>query len=140
MNCTIETESNVKSHCCHFALSDSTVDKTTRVPHFQKKCEKEHTETCDFCDLLPKIFVGLKNTLKKAHQDNIICDEDADNIDYDIDNCESLIEEYKHHVIRAYGQNVPWEKLINGCCEKTVFITMDWGKCSFTGCYNKLKW
>ena len=121
----IDWSSPIKSHCATYGLSQP-LDNKNSSTEFHEVCHKDHDSTCEFCDLLPQIFVAIKNVLKKSVNQNQISEEDMDSFEYDLDICEENIYAYKYHVIRAFAQNHTWEKDIQRGLTDTVYITQDW--------------
>ena len=115
----LSLHSNIKSHCVGFGCSD---EKQTC---FQSEGasiidEEFHHETCDHCDLIPKLFRVLEGLHFEAEKDIEEVDL-AENL-FDLKKAEKHIKDYIGFLHRNKMQTSFWKNLMAQNLTHIVFI------------------
>ena len=80
----------IPDHCLACALSYPQEDD------YIKKCDHEHNARCDRCEILPTVFHEIQEVLG-----NVNCDEERDEMEYEISEARQNIQAWKAHLRRS---------------------------------------
>lgn len=112
----ISCDSPVPDHCSTFALSDST-DKC-----WKKKCEHEHDQRCDRCELLKSTLAKIPVLIEQYQTDFAL----RDRLLYRVRQQIQCIIDWKAHQLRVVHQDQARIDVLNNLDDESVMIHVDW--------------
>lgn len=105
----------IPDHCRAYALSYPQDDDYIKI------CDHEHNARCDRCEILPTVFHEIQEVLG-----SVDCDEERDEMEYEISQASQNIQAWKAHLLRAINQDAARHEILENLDAKSVFLTMDW--------------
>ena len=111
----VSSESMIPDHCRAYALSYPQDDD------YIKKCDHEHNARCDRCEIQPTVFHEIQEVLG-----SVDCDEERDEMEYEISEARQNIQAWKAHLLRSINQDAVRHEILENLDAKSIFLTMDW--------------
>ena len=116
----LQKHSPIPTHCIDWLTSDP---KETK---FQNQCSDGHTESCELCDLMPKVCMALTSMASKIEvkldTTNHVKVEKWKHI---IDQSEKAILEYRNFIVRNKQSDNDWDTYLSTENPEEAIVTFD---------------
>ena len=114
----VSQKSPVPDHCRAFALSDP------KDSVYQARCDHEHSEVCDRCNLLTETLLDIEEGL--AAQTGNLSFEEREELSYRVRKGKTAIWSWKSHLLRSVNQDSARVEIREKLDETSVLLVQDW--------------
>ena len=105
-------------HCGAFALSDP------KDSAYQARCDHEHNEVCDRCNLLTETLLDIEAGL--AAQTENLSSEEREELLFRVKQGKAAIWSWKSHLLRSVNQDSARVEMLEKLDESSVLLVQDW--------------
>ena len=114
----VSQSSLVPDHCRAFALSDP------KDPAYQARCDHDHSEVCDRCNLLTETLLDIEAGL--AAQTGNLSSDEREELSFRVKQGKTAIWAWKSHLLRSVNQDSARVELLRELDESSVLLVQDW--------------